>query len=396
MNNRAQLTLLFLANFIVLFVGMGLYPVLPLYAAGLGASAAQIGAYFALMYVANGLAPVVVAGLAARVPRRVLFIGAAAAGVPALALLSRATTLWQAAALTSLLWFSGGVAVAVINVLNGLASDRRRRGAAFSLISLTAPLGAVLGGWTVAWLLGRQGYELVFGALTALWVALPVLGLALRDAPAARGARAAASGPAGRGGFAPGFYQLLGAVLLAGIGLGAAQLGRSLSMQAAGFTASAIAQAAALGGLAALPMALAIGTLADRLGRGRLLLLSYLAIGAAAVVLAGAAQPWHFWLAAILTQTGFAASRGLNSAVAADVLPAARLGAGLPLVNAVGAGASIVSYLGAGLIFGRLGPAALYAGAAALAIGAALAVRGLDAARTQAAAAVQPECPAVL
>ena len=56
-NPSQQLRLLFLSSVIVLFVGMGLFPVLPLYAAQLGASRTTIGLLFSLMYAANSAGP---------------------------------------------------------------------------------------------------------------------------------------------------------------------------------------------------------------------------------------------------------------------------------------------------------------------------------------------------
>src|SRR5512135_340585 len=49
---NTQLLYLFVSSFIILFVGMGLFPVLPVYAAEFGASRTVIGIYYALMYAA--------------------------------------------------------------------------------------------------------------------------------------------------------------------------------------------------------------------------------------------------------------------------------------------------------------------------------------------------------
>jgi hypothetical protein len=46
---------LFASSFLVLFVGMGLFPLLPVYATQLGASKTTIGIFFAAMYVSNAI-----------------------------------------------------------------------------------------------------------------------------------------------------------------------------------------------------------------------------------------------------------------------------------------------------------------------------------------------------
>jgi len=354
---------------------MGLFPILPLYGARFGATPTWVGLHFASMYAANSLGPVIVSRLAARLQRKTLFVLAAAVGLPALALLSRATAFWQVVLLTGVLWFSGGAVIAIVAVLTGLYASSGRRGASFSLMSLASPLGAVLGGLTVARLVTWRGYEAVFGAMTVVWVALPLLGLLLKEGPRQHmdSPAKAAAAPAR---YEPAFYRLLGIVLLSATGMGAAQLGRSLSMQAADFTASAVAGAAVIGGLAAVPVTLLIGTLADRLGRRRMLAASFLAGAAAAVVLAGATQLWQFWIAAIGTLIAMSASRGLSSAVATDILSPTTLNVGLPWVNATNSAAGIISFAGTGLIFDGLGPVALYVLAAALAVVAAIELRG--------------------
>src|SRR5574337_1132342 len=52
---NTQLLYLFASSFIILFVGMGLFPVLPVYATEFGASRPVIGIYYALMFAANAV-----------------------------------------------------------------------------------------------------------------------------------------------------------------------------------------------------------------------------------------------------------------------------------------------------------------------------------------------------
>jgi predicted MFS family arabinose efflux permease len=52
LTKNKQLIYLFLCNFSILFIGFGLFPLLPLYAAEFGASASFIGFYLAVTYIA--------------------------------------------------------------------------------------------------------------------------------------------------------------------------------------------------------------------------------------------------------------------------------------------------------------------------------------------------------
>jgi len=71
-----QLLFLFASNLVVLFVGMGLFPLLPLYATQFGATRTVIGIYYAVMYAASVLGTMATGWLARRVPPRDLFIAA--------------------------------------------------------------------------------------------------------------------------------------------------------------------------------------------------------------------------------------------------------------------------------------------------------------------------------
>ncbi len=82
-----QLAYLFLSNLSILFVGMGLSPLLPLYAARFGATPAVIGVYMGVTYVAIALGAVLASWLSGRLPRRAALVAAGALGVPAVALL---------------------------------------------------------------------------------------------------------------------------------------------------------------------------------------------------------------------------------------------------------------------------------------------------------------------
>ncbi|MBK9713117.1 MAG: MFS transporter [Kouleothrix sp.] len=356
----SQLTLVFVCNLVPLFIGMGLFPLLPLYAAQFGATHTLVGLYYAAVYLAS-MAGVFLAGwLAARLSPRVVFVAASSLGIPALALLGLATALWQVVLLTATVWLCGSITLTLLSVFIGLISGDGRRGRAFSLMFLAYPLGAVLGGAAVGQLVAGRGYTTMFAALAAIWTIQPLAGLPLlRDrrfaGVATRAAAMGAQAPLGRS-----FALLLLSSLLGLAAISVGRLGSALSMQAVAFAPGAIASTATVSGLATIPAALLLGALSDRIGRGRSLLLCYL-LGAGGVgVLLLATQLWHFWLATTLLFVAWSASRSVASAMAADVLPASALARGLPRLGAMDSLASIVGFASAGYAMDTLGATGLY------------------------------------
>jgi len=307
---QKQLAYLFICNLIPLFVGMGLFPLLPLYTARFGATPTMVGICYAVTYTAS-LAGVVVAGwLGERIPLKVLFVAGSALGTPALALLGLASALWHIMILMALVWFCGTLAITLTNVLTGLIADGKSRGASFSLMSMAYPLGGVLGGAAIGQLVAWRGYPLMFATLAVVWVALPLAGLLVLQEPVRpSGAARSAPGraPARIGGA---FYPLLLAALISAIAISLGRLGTALSMQMLSFAPDAVASTAIVSGLVAAPTALLMGALSDRVGYARCLFLGYaLAVGGA-LTLMFAAQLWHFWLAATLLSVAWSSTCG--------------------------------------------------------------------------------------
>lgn len=285
MKNK-QLLYLFACNFVMLFVGMGLFPLLPLYATQFGATRTVIGIYYAVMYAASVAGVVGTGWLVQRLPPKTLFVAAGALGVAALVFLGQVTALWQVVLLTAVVWFSGAIGIPLVSVFTGLVADRNSRGKSFTLMYLAYPLGAVFGGTAVGQLVTWQGYPLMFAVLGAVWAVLPVVGLlALNDEQVSRPAPTAAetggaSPPLGRT-----FYFLLLAFLFSATAVGTGRLDTSLSMQALNFSPGAVASTATVSGLVTVPVALLIGALSDHLGHKRFLMLGYLLAAGGALTL---------------------------------------------------------------------------------------------------------------
>lgn len=367
LKENKQLFYLFLCNFSILFIGFGLFPVLPLYAAGLGASPSFIGVYLGITYIAISIGSILAGQLSERLPRRAVLIGAGLLGTPALVLLGHVNSLWQVVLLTALVWFAGGIGLAILNVLTGLHTDASTRGKAFGLLALGSPLGALLGGLVVGRTLEMGGYALMFSVVAVIWSIYPVLAiLCIQDkpnceSPASQSAQP--SNPSIRPG--PVFTLLLVTVLLASITVSVGRLGLSLAMKDQQYSASDVSTANAIGGLITIPVTLLIGALSDRLGHKRFLLFGYLVAMGSAVMLFLAVDLWQFWVVSSLVLVSRSVISSMSPAYTTDLVRRRFLGRALPLVGTMNWVSSVIGFAGAGYVLDKYGAASLY-GATAL------------------------------
>lgn len=142
MTNR-QFFFLFAGNFAVLFTGIGLFPLLPLYATTLGASPTLVGFYFASIFAANALGPMAAGWLSHYLTTRTTFVAAGIAGVVTLILLGQATTLTQPFLLTAIFWFAAGISLTLVTVLVGIRALAAPFGRLFYLLLSVCFLGAM-------------------------------------------------------------------------------------------------------------------------------------------------------------------------------------------------------------------------------------------------------------
>ena len=355
-----QMAALFLCNFAILFIGFGLFPLLPVYASGFGATPSMIGVYLALTYIAISLGAMLPGWLSGRISQKVVFVAAGFLGAPALILLGNATEFWQVIALTGTVWFTGGVGISLVSVFTGRFADKDQRGKWFSLIALTTPLGAVIGGATVAWLVEMQGYRVMFTALALVYALWPLVGLLqVRDIPASQ-----AVPPKSRNALQvrPGrtFTLLLLSVLLVAMTISISRLGLSLSMKARLFSPAAIAGTNAVGGSVTIPFVLGLGLLSDRVGRKLLLSFACLLAASSTVLLISANQLWHFWVVAAAVLVARSISGSLASALATDILAPEVLGKALPGLNSLNWVAGVLGFAGSGYVMETLGRNSLY------------------------------------
>jgi MFS family permease len=369
-----QLIYLFICNVTPLTIGMGLFPLLPSYAARFGATNTLVGLFFAIVYLSSAASVSLSGWLAARFAPRKVFLAGSLLGPPSMLLLGQATALWQVVFLTAMAWFSGGITLTLLSVYIGLAADERSRGRTFSLMFLAYPVGAVVGGTIISQVLAWSGYTLMFTSLGIVWMIQPVLGwIALRNWPAARAKGSMPNNavtPAGQA-----FIALLAASLLSLLAINSGRLSTPLAMRHLDFAPSTIASTATVAGLFTIPVVLLLGTLSDRLGRARTLLLAYGLAACGVGMLLVATQLWHFWAAATLLFAAWCASRSIASALATDLLRPEQLNRELTRLSTMEAVASIIGFAGAGYALDKLGGSALYLLALALIGAAALLIR---------------------
>ena len=172
---KRNLLPLFLIKFIVYFVGTGLMPVLPLYAAQFGVGSTGIGLYIAAIFAAITLGAALTGRLTRRFSSRNIFIASGILGVPVLATLGRSESFWQVIVLTALVWFLAGVGTSLVSVQAGLLSSSNKRGRSFGLMFLALPVASLISGLTVGRLVEWQSYRFMFDVLAVFWAAWPFL-----------------------------------------------------------------------------------------------------------------------------------------------------------------------------------------------------------------------------
>lgn len=363
-----QLVYLFLCNFVTLFVGLGIFPLLPLHAAEYGANSFMIGLYMAVTYISISIGSIVPSRLPERMPRKLVFQFAALIGIPSLFLLGQAKSLWQVVILTAVVWFVGGIELSIANVMTGLHTTPSTRGKIFGLISLASPIGALIGGIAVGQLVQQYGYPAMFTTAAIVWSIWPILAIwKIEDKQnsVSTGKKLKSDSTTHPNTV---FLFLLLTVFLASMTVSIARLGLSLSMKAGQFTASDISTANAFAGLVTIPVTFAVGVMSDKLGRKTSLVFGYLIAAGSALMLMGARDLWQFWVASFLVMIARNVISSMSSAFATDMLDLNALGRALPLVGTVNWAAGAMGFAGTGLMMDLFGASNLYRTATIIAL----------------------------
>ena len=333
-------------------------PVLPLYAAQLGATSSTIGIFLSTIYLSFTVSTLLAGWLSSWLGRRRLFILAALLGFPALYFMGQAVSLWQVVILAAIVWFSGGMCMALVNIFTGLYASPESRGKWFGLISLASPIGSIIGGLSVGNLIEWSGYPLMFAALSIVWLVFPIVAFVkLRDVSTdnnlnEQGTR---SSKIALGREHLPLFLLMAAIMLSMLTINVGRLTLPISMNLLEYTAGAVTTANVVAGMVTLPFAYFLGTLSDRFGRKNILILGYVTAAAGVLLLVSADQAWEFWLSASMILVALTVSGSVASAFATDLLSPDVLVRILPWFTAVGSLAGILGYAGAGYLIEVIG-----------------------------------------
>ena len=365
-----QILYLFLCNFAIVFIGFGLFPVLPLYAAEFDANPSFIGIYLAITYIAISIGSILAGQLSGRISHKTLFTAAGLLGLVSLFLLGVANALWQVVTLTALVWFAGGIGLSITSVLATLHVDSSERGKAFGLLALTSPLGALIGSLVVGRLVEWSGYPVMFMALAVEWSMFPVLGFTKVKYEATLEPSSTQPSKAKSSAARPGTYFLflLTTVLLASFAVSVGRMGLSMTMKDQLFSASEVSTANAIGGLLTIPVTLMIGALSDKLGRKRFLFMGYVLAMGSTMLLIIADELWQFWLVASLVLAARSVITAMSPAYATDLLSREAIGKTLPLVGTMNWVSGVIGFAGSGYVIDSFGTASLYGGTTVVAV----------------------------
>lgn len=355
--SKKQLATLFLCSLVIWIIGNGLLPLLPVYASKLGASFELTGYYLSFSYLALVAGTIAGGWLSDKLDRRkLLLIAAGVVMAPVVGLMGLATSVWQLAVLTAIVWFLGGLMLVEISILAGLFAGETERGKVFGILTSTGGLGGLIGGLATGPIADRWGYPPLFVALALLCVLSPLIALVLQDKRLERARPEEAMAAKGSAGLPALFLLFLAANALAYVANFGSLLGRLLEMNELGFASAAISATASVNGIVTLAGALVIGPLSDRLGRRGLLAMCYLSTTASLLVLGVATTLWQFYLAGAL-QAMAVSGRAIGRALAADLVPRESLGQGMAFFEASPWLGGVLGYGGMGSAVQNLGMA---------------------------------------
>jgi MFS transporter, YNFM family, putative membrane transport protein len=353
--HQRQLLVLCLCIGMITFEGATTVGLLPVYAVQLGADPATTGAFLAFDFFTVALGTIVGGWLSDRIGhRKQMLLISCAIWIPAALLMTQATDILQLILTTGLMWFPGGIAVAIVNSLAGLSAAEGERGRFLGWTALAGGAGGLVAGLISGPIADRWSFPALFLVMAAVAGLMFVIAIFVQDKVAKRDPTQSGVRPAAQPAIGRLFYLVLLANLFARLGVFTSDLSRPLAMTGLGFDAASVSGAIAFSSAITLPLPLILGRLSDRFGRKRLLALCY-GIGTIGILLLiPATAPWQFWLSASLAAT-INGTIGLAQAFVVDLVPPQAMGRGMGLYNTTTFLAGIVGLSGAGYVIQAFG-----------------------------------------
>jgi MFS family permease len=347
--NKREFLAICVSNLTVLWVCGGLLPLLPIYAAQLGASPAATGNYLALAFLGTALGTVGAGWLATWLKRRrILILAAGILCAPATWLMGQASSFGELAVWTAVVWTLAGMTLALVNVLAGLAAAPAQRGRVFGVMALAAALGSLLGSAMSGPMVDRWDFELLLSVMALLWFVQVAGGILLTDRPVAVKQVDPTSGvdrPA-MAAVWPLVLLLVANFLLSTVRF-VGGMGQTLAMDTQGFPMTAVSLIAALGAAFGLVINPLTGRLSDRFGRRAVLAVTYVGAILALAMMATAFSVFQFVVIAFLMTVAYAAD-AVTPALITDLSPKDQLDHWMSVITTGRWVGAIVGYAGAG------------------------------------------------
>lgn len=350
-----QLTALFLCSLVPWVVGNGLLPLLPVYATQLGADSTVAGLYLAFSYCAIALGAISAGWVSgSRFHRKLPLIVVGLAAAASAWLMGQANSIWALTISTALLWFSGGLGLALIGILTGMSARENERGRIFGILALTSGVGAVVGGLGTGWLAKNWGYATMFTSLALFMLLWPLTALLLEEKedrkPHLEEVAPSKPGPLGRS-----YSLLFTASIMMSISGFFIVLMRSLVMSDLGFGPLEIASTGVIGGLISMPLPALMGWLSDKIDRRTFLIFGYSPVFAALILLAFSNSLWEFWLVLVFQGIATGSTSSIGNAWVTDVVPRESLGKGLALYGSTIWIGGVIGFAVSGYVLGNIG-----------------------------------------
>ena len=354
MIKRKQLIALFICSLVSWSIGYGLIPLLPIYAEKLGANAAISGYYLSFVYLGITLGAFSAGWISDGLHRRKLpIIVSGLILMPVTFIMGKVDTIWELILVTAVLWYLGGLLLALFSILTGLSVGEEERGKIFGILAVTMGLGMLIGGLGVGWLVNHWGYLNMFTAVAIISLITPMTALFLDEKEVGQSAEENVSNQRIPG-LGRNFYMLFTAIILSSIMGFFAMLIRSLVMNDLHFNPLEISSTSAIAGLIVMPFPLLMGWLSDRIGRKAFLLIGYVISLLSFILLAFSRLLWNFWL--VFIGQGIATgTTGVVNALVTDLVQRQSLGKGLAMISSAAWIGGMVGFTIAGFSLQYLG-----------------------------------------